>query len=134
MQHAMAQDRADKSKLVLLQTLGERQGPCTAISHQWLVPSLVHMIPFLLKSLELDPSHPASLWTSTSIVHSPIHKKSPSVDHLCPGPQAICHLGPCAPTAGDSCHPTLRILVSLQIMEDRTTLLTSWSLCWDPMG
>lgn len=123
MQHAMAGDTTDNYSLDLLRTLEERQGLCTAISHQWLVPSVVHMIPLFPKALELDPSHPPSLWTPASIVHSPTHKKSPSVDHLCPGLQAVCHLGPCAPTAEDSCHPTLR-----------TTLLTSQSLCWDTMG
>lgn len=123
MQHAMARDTTDNYSLDLLRTLEERQGLCTAISHQWLVPSVVHMIPFFPKALELDTSHPPSLWTPASIVHSPTHKKSPSVDHLCPGLQAVCHLRPCAPTAEDSCHPTLR-----------TTLLTSQSLCWDTMG
>lgn len=84
----MARDTGDKSRLDLLWTLEERQGLCTAISHQWLVPSLVDMI-LLLKALELDPSHPPSLWTPASIVYSPAHKKSPSVDHLCPVPQAV---------------------------------------------
>lgn len=33
MQHAEARDTDDKSRLDFLQTLGERQGLCTAVSH-----------------------------------------------------------------------------------------------------
>lgn len=110
MQHAEARDTDDKSRLDFLQTLGERQGLCTAVSHQWLVPSLVHMIPLLLKALELDPSHPTFLWTPASIVHSPAYKMWPPVDHLCPGPQAVIRdlLLPrwLSPYSEDTSHPS----------------------------
>lgn len=123
MQHAEAWDTSVKARLDILQTLEERQGLCTAISHQWLVPSLVLMIPLLLKAVELDPSHPISLRTPASIVHSPLTRccllwiTSVLVLRLS---RTFCSYS--------GCHLPPRILVtchvSLQLMEDRTALPT----------